>query len=182
MKKKEYQKRLEKEKKDLREYNKNNAGINYKTFIFITLGVIGFVFLMFAFTKVKTGEWNLFTKENSIKYSAEVQTTKILCGSILNREDKEYFVLGYEIEEDNASLYESIVERYNNASNKLPLYKVDLSNSRNNICKGDKNNITNDVTTLKLSIPTLLKVKDGKIVDSYTNYESIKKILISYVD
>ena len=182
MKKKEYKKRLEKEKRDMREYNKKNEGVNVKAFIYITIGVVGFILLMFAFTKVKTGEWNLFTKENSIKYSAEVQSTKILCGSLLNREDSEYYVLAYEMQEDSASLYETVVERYNSASSKLPLYKLDLSNSRNNICKGDNVNITNDVTTLKLSIPTLIKVKDGKIVENYTNYDSIKNILFSYVD
>ena len=182
MKKKEYQKRLEKEKKDLREYKKNNECVNPRTFIYITLGVVGFVFLMFAFTKIKTGEWNIFTKENSIKYSAEVQATKILCGSILNRTDSEYFVLGFEMQEDSASLYESVIDKYNGSDKKIPLYKLDLSNSRNNICKSDSLNISNDVTNLKISIPTLLKIKDGKIIVSYTNYDSIKSILFSYVD
>ena len=180
MKKKEYQKKLEKEKKDLRQFNQE--GINAKSFIYITLGVVGFVFLMFAFTKIKTGEWNLFTKANGIKYTAEVQNTKILCGSILNREDSEYYVLSYEMQEDNAILYESIVERYKSSSKAIPLYKVDLSNSRNNMCKGESLSITNDVTTLKLVVPTLAKVKDGKIIETYTDYDSIKNILFSYVD
>lgn len=180
MKKKEYQKKLEKEKKDLRQFNQE--GINTKSFIYITLGVVGFVFLMFAFTKIKTGEWNLFTKANGIKYTAEVQNTKILCGSILNREDSEYYVLSYEMQEDNAILYESIVERYKSSSKAIPLYKVDLSNSRNNMCKGESLSITNDVTTLKLVVPTLAKVKDGKIIETYTDYDSIKNILFSYVD
>ncbi len=182
MKKKEYQKRLEKEKRDMKNYKESNAGINTKTFFIISISVVGFILLMFVFTKIKTGEWNLFTKENSVTYSAEVQDVKILCGSILNRMDPEYFVLAYEMKEDSASLYETIVERYSNLGRGGKLYKLDLGNSRNSICKGDNLNITNDLTNLKLIVPTLLKVKDGKIVENYTGYDSIKNILFSYVD
>lgn len=181
MKKKEYQKQIAKEKKQMKEYNDSNHGINVKTFVIIAVCVIGFIFMMFAFTKIKTGEWNLFTKANSLKYTAEAQTTKILCGSVLNRDDNEYFVLAYEMTEDNASIYETIVERYNSSASKIPLYKLDLGNSRNNICRGDSLNIVNDVTQLKLVVPTLIKIKDGKIVENYTNYETIKNILFSYV-
>ncbi|MBQ8891957.1 MAG: hypothetical protein IJ068_03725 [Bacilli bacterium] len=181
MKKKEYQKMLEKEKRERKEYKESNAGMNGKTLIIITIGVILFIFLMFAFTKIKTGEWNLFTKQNSVTYRAEVQDVKILCGSLLNRTEEEYYVLAYEIQNDNSTLYETIIERYNSASSSIKLYKLDLSNSRNNICKGDLN-LTNDVTTLKLNAPTLIKVKNGTIVENYTDYNQIKNILLSYVD
>lgn len=181
MKKKEYQKRIEKEKRELREYKDSNHGMSLKTFLIISACVLGFVLLMFVFTKVKTGEWKLFTKENFANYSAEIQSTKILCGSLLNREDSEYFVLAYEMKEDSASLYESLAESYTNTGTGAILYKLDLSNSRNNICKSDTINITNDVTTLKLSVPTLIKVKDGQVVENYTTYDSIKNILLSYI-
>ena len=182
MKKKEYQKRLKKEKADLKELRYGNSGMNTKTFIIIAIGVVCFFLLMFAFTKIKTGEWNLFTKENSVTYTANIQDVKILCGSVLNRNSSEYFVLGYEMNEDNASIYETVIERYNNSSKKIPLYKLDLGNSRNNICRGESLNITNDITNLKLTVPTLLKIKDGKIIENYTDYTSIKNILFSYVD
>ena len=86
------------------------------------------------------------------------------------------------MKEDNASLYETVIEKYNGSTNKIKLYKVDLGNSRNNICKGDSINITNDITNLKLIVPTLIKVKDGKIVENYTSYETIKNVLFSYGD
>ena len=181
MKKKEYQKMLAKEKREKKEYKESNAGINVKTFVMITIGVIVFIFLMFAFTKIKTGEWNLFTKENAIKYSAEVQDVKILCGSVLNRSEEEYYVLAYEIKDESSSKYETIVDQYNSGTNNIKLYKLDLSNSRNNICKGDLN-ITNDVSTLKLSVPTLIKVKAGNIIEQYTSYEQIKNLLLSNVN
>ncbi len=182
MKKKEYKKRIEKEKKAMREFQENDTSKSIKSAIIITVCVLVFLFLMFTFTKVKTGEWNLFTRKNDITYSAEAQTVKILCGQLLNRDEDEYFVLAYELAENSASLYESVVEYYNGATNKIPLYKLDLSNSRNNICKADKLNVSNDIKTIKLSIPSLIKVKDGKVVASYTNYNAIKNILYSYVD
>ena len=86
------------------------------------------------------------------------------------------------MDEDSASLYQSIIEKYNNSSKKIPLYQLDLSNSRNNMCLGDSLMVTNDVTTLKLVVPTLLKIKNNKVVSSLTNYNSIKNELYTYVD
>ena len=182
MKKKEYKKRIEKEKRELREYRESNAGMNPKTFTIIAICVIGFVFLMFTFTKIKTGEWNLFTKKNAVTYTAEVQDIKILCGSILNREEEEYFVLAYDMSSDDASLYETLSERYGNLGKGGKLYKLDLGNSRNNICLGDNINIVNDVKSLKLVKPSLIKVKNEKIIENYTSYSDIKNTLLSYVD
>lgn len=182
MKKKEVHKRLKKEKQAMREFSSNDLNKNVKNGIIITICVLGFVFLMFTFTKIKTGEWNFFTRENNIVYTAEIQTEKILCGSILNRNQEEYFVLAYNMADDNASLYQSIIEKYNNATSKISLYQVDLSNSRNNICLGETLNIVNDVTTLKLVNPTLLKIQNGKIISSYSDYTQIKNVLNSYVD
>ena len=137
---------------------------------------------MFAFTKVKTGEWNIFTRKNTTNYTAEIQTTKILCGQTLNRSDSEYFVLAYNIGDDDVTLYDSILERYNNSTKKIPLYKLDLSNSRNNSCKSDKLTISNNVKELKFQVPSLVKVRNGIIVNSYTNYDLIKDTLLTYVD
>ena len=182
MKKKEYKKRLEKEKREMREFRESDSSASLKSGLIIASCVIGFVLLMFAFTKIKTGEWNFFTRKNDIVYKAEIQSTKILCGSVLNRSDSEYFVLAYELKEDTVSLYDSILEKYNSSKTKLPLYKLDLSNSRNNICKSDTINISNNASELKLTVPTLIKVKNGQITESYTSYDQIKQVLNSYVD
>ncbi len=182
MKKKEIKKKLEQEKKRMREFETSSLSSNVRNGLIISVCVIAFVFLMFTFTKIKTGEWNFFTKENFITYAAEIQTEKITCGSILNRKDEEYFVLAYDMKADNASLYTSLTEAYNNATKKISLYKVDLGNSRNQICQGDTLSITNDVKNLKLTNPTLLKVKNGKIVATINNYDEIKIELHKYVD
>ena len=78
-------------------------------------------------------------------------------------------------------LYDSILERYNLGTTILPLYKLDLSNSRNNICMADSVKLSNNIEELKLQVPTLIKVKDGKITNSYTTYEKIKEVLLNYV-
>ncbi len=182
MKKKEMQKKIKKEKQDMRAYNLSDSDKNIINVIIIALSVIIFIVLMFVFTKIKTGEWKLFTKENNIFYTAEAQTEKISCGSILNRTDEEYFVLAYQMKEDDASLYQSLISKYNDSTKKITLYQLDLSNSRNNICLADNLNITDDITTLKLVVPTLLKIKNGKIVSTITNYDQIKQELYTYVD
>ena len=182
MKKKEIQKKLKKEKISMREYEMNSTNKNVKNGIIIACSVLAFIGLMFVFTKIKTGEWNLFTRENNINYTAETQTEKITCGSILNRTDEEYFVIAYQMDEDSASLYQSIIDKYDSSTKKIPLYQLDLGNSRNNMCLGDSLVITNDVTTLKLVVPTLLKIKNNKVVSNITNYNSIKNELYTYVD
>lgn len=182
MKKKEIQKKIKKEKRDMQVYNLNDSDKNKKNVIIISLSVIIFIALMFVFTKIKTGEWELFTKENNITYTAEAQTEKISCGSILNRSDEEYFVLAYQMQEDSASLYQSLIDKYDSSTKKITLYQLDLSNSRNNMCLADNLNITNDVTTLKLVVPTLLKIKNGNIVSTISNYDQIKQELYTYVD
>ena len=181
MKKKEMKKRLEKEKRAMRELELSDNN-NVKSVILISAGVILFIILMFVFTKLKTGEWNLFTKANDVTYTAEVQQTKILCGQILTRSDEEYYVLAYQLKEDSAMLYESILEIYNNSVKAIPLYKVDLSNSKNNLCMADNLNISNNIVDLKLVVPTLLKVKNSQIISSETDYDKIKSELLSYVD
>ena len=168
MKKKEYQKQLAKEKKELKDLQLGDKEKNIRSVIIITVSVLAFFFLI--------------TRKNNTTYTAEIQTTKILCGQVLNRSEKEYFVLAYDISDDTVMLYDSILERYNNASSKLPLYKVDLSNSRNNTCKSDKLTISNSVKELKFQVPSLVKVKNGIVVDSYTSYDTIKNTLLSYVD
>ena len=55
MKKKEYKKRLEKEKKEMRELGLNDNN-NMKTFLIIAVCVIGFVLLMFVFLLMGSGE------------------------------------------------------------------------------------------------------------------------------
>ena len=82
MKKKEYKKNLEKEKKAMKDFQDTDATKSIKTGVIIAVSVLAFLGIMFAFTKVKTGEWNLFTRKNNITYSAEAQTTKILCGQV----------------------------------------------------------------------------------------------------
>ena len=182
MKKKEYKKRMEKEKQAMRDFQENDTTKNIKNGIIITAVVLVFLLLMFVFTKVKTGEWNLFTRKNNINYAAEAQTTKILCGQVLNRSEDEYFVLAYEMDEDTSSLYDSIIQRYNEVTDKLSLHTLDLSNSRNGSCKADKINVSNNIKELKLSVPSLIRVKGSKVVASYTDYDAIKNTLYSYVD
>ena len=181
MNKKEYKKKLEKEKRELREFREMDTTTSVKTGLIIAVCVVGFILLIFAFTKIKTGEWDLFTRKNETVYQAEIQSTKILCGSILNRADSEYYVLSFEMGEDEASLYGSLISRVSSTSTK-PIYTLDLSNSRNNICMGESLNIVSNPAELKLVAPTLLKIKDGQIIGSYTTYETIKNEILSNVD
>lgn len=173
MKKKEMKKQLEKEKKGMRNVELDEMTTT-KHIIYVSLAVVLFIGFMLIFTKIKTGEWNLFTKKNRVVYSAEIQDKKITCGSILNRKDSKYYVLAFDMDDEMTTpIYQSLTEAYASSS-KEKVYYVDLGNSRNNICMDEKLNITNDVKTLKVSNPTLLLVEGGKVTYSTTKYDDMK--------
>ena len=90
MKKKEMQKKIKKEKQDMRAYNLSDSDKNIRNGIIIALSVIIFIALMFVFTKIKTGEWKLFTKENNIFYTAEAQTEKIILNNTITINNRLY--------------------------------------------------------------------------------------------
>ena len=55
---------------------------------------------------------------------------------------------------------------------------MDLESGFNKTCVGDKLVIDNDISKLKLTSPTLLLIKNGKIEKSYSTKEDIVKVLL----
>ena len=117
--------------------------------------------------------------------AGKVNYDKISIGTLFNRKLKEYYVLIYNSDADDAVLYSTITSKYNANKEKdgfIKLYYCDLSNSLNNKYydvneDGKSNPKATNINELDLGYYTLLKIKDGKIVKYVENYDEIKKIL-----
>ena len=102
--------------------------------------------------------------------TTQTDLTKITLGSMLEKNQKVYYVLATkQSENDKANymqLYNNYISKYTSVENSLRFYYVDLSDAINKAYLSDKANITNEISELKVNGDTLFKIKDGKI-DSY---------------
>lgn len=110
--------------------------------------------------------------------SATIQYDKILVGQILNRDESDYYVLVEKENDQYIDLYNYYLSNYDGENKKFKYYNVDLSDVFNGNHVGEKNVITKDVSQFKFATTTLLRVKKGKVVESYHERDEI----ISYLE
>ena len=172
---KKEQERLKKERNQV--YMDFSDKNDVKKVLYVALGVIAFIGIVFVAINIFNGTWNLFTRENTpISDQGE---NRVMCGTLLNRDEGEYLVLAYDFEKEKDTFYPIIKDKYNMFT---LVYELDLHSGFNKSCVGEKTNISSDLKKLVLAEPTLLKVKDGKIIESYKNKEEIKKYFSKYDD
>jgi hypothetical protein len=175
MKKKEYKKRLEREKALKPTFDLEKKDDVMKIFK-IFIGVMLFISIMFIITKFITGEWSLSSNKNNTQ--EEARTNKTICGSILSLDEtSEYYVLMYDFTGTDAKLYDIIKSNYESKTSKKNLYILDFSNVLNKSCfASDDNsiNIVNNLGELRAKDPTLLKIENKSIVDYKVGKDAIK--------
>ena len=122
---------------------------------------------------------DLFTKKDDDEDKIQEVTTSYdtaIVGTMLNRPVKEYYVLVYDQVEDNG--YNNLGITYKtDHSDSLPLYYVDLSNPLNKEHVGEKTDVSGSVKDMVFGELTLLRVKDGKITKTITDYDKVIKEL-----
>lgn len=143
--------------------------MNYKTeeskeimkFFIVLLVVIAIILVGFWITK-------LANKKNSqdITYaSGNIATDKVIVGTMLSR-GGEYYVLCYDTSKNDANIYVTYGENYKNKK-ALDLYYLDLSSefNRKYYVDEDSNKEAKKIDELKITDGTLIRIKDGKIVE-----------------
>lgn len=163
------QKRLKQERKEVETLFKDDKDV-YKVFK-IALGVILFIGIAFVVINFANGTWSL-TKKN--KNATEIDYRMLMVGTMFEKEEDEYLVLAYDMNDDKQAIYGALSSNY---SGNKHLYYVDLSSGFNQNFIGSKTVISNDLTKLKFSGPTLLSIKGDKITKSYTKENDIIKVL-----
>ena len=138
----------------------------------ILVGVLIFFFLAYLLMGIITGEIK-FGKDK--KTSTDIQYEEILAGTSLEQNSDDYYVVYYDFN-DKYSLVSTFVSTLS-SNNKV--YKVDLSKKFNEEYIGEVNINAKNINELKVSNPTLIRVKNKQIVKVVSGESSIKKYVAS---
>ena len=141
--------------------------------IIIVLSVLFGVFYFITYLLVDPTEQN--ESDNEI---TEIDESLITLGNLLNRKEKDYYVLATKKSKNNQAnykeLYNQYIKKYSENEEALKFYNIDLDNAMNKMYISDELNISNEVSKMKLNDDVLFKIKDNKI-DAY--YVGNSKIL-----
>lgn len=110
-----------------------------------------------------------------------VDSSKITINQLLNRKEKEYYVLATKaslynssyVETNYIEFYNNYISKYKQETDSLQFYYVDLDNALNKKYYGEELNITEDLSKLKLNDEVLFKISDKKIEKTYVGKEKI---------
>ncbi len=158
--------------KSLEQINSNQPNV-VKKIIKCTLCILIIFAIMYGVTV-------LILNNSSDSYDAKEENTtiqyrEILAGTTFNKKDKEYYVLFYNVDEDENNTYGDLLSDYEAKDDRLPIYYVDLGNSMNKSCiSNEANEHASNATELKIKTATLIHLKDKKIVDYVEGKDSIK--------
>ena len=152
------------------------SDIEYSKIIKITIGVVLVLVLTYLITGLATGEIKWGKKEDTTKEEASIQYEEIIAGEVLNRSGSEYYVFLFNFTDSSASYYLSLKDSYIKEDKALPFYIVDLEKHINQQVVAEDGNIktnVNSVNDLKVENPTIIKVKNHKVVESIEGKENI---------
>ena len=146
----------------------------YRFLIILGAVVIFILGIYFITTKVvnKNSSSNEETKET------EISETAIIVGSLLNRPQKEYYVLAFKSSDNDNVVYQTYLSVYSSKENSKKIYSVDLDNALNSKYYSESTNTkATKIDELKISSPTLIKVSDGHISKYIEGKDNITKEL-----
>ena len=122
-------------------------------------------------------------KKNNISFddtaqAGEIDYSKVSVGTMLTKNEKNYYVLIYDSADNNAGLYSLLKADYSAKEDALSIYFCDLSNSLNSKYKSDNTNPkATKIEELALGDITLIKVSNAKISKYVEGFDNIKKEL-----
>ena len=142
--------------------------------IFVVVVVIFAIF--YVLTVVINNNKSSQPKENNSV--AVIQYDEILVGEILNQNQDAYYVLATEEDDNNISQYQSYIDNYKSNENSLKVYEVNLSSVFNKKYMSEDSDFDfNQLSEIKFSTATLLKIEDGKLTEYYEGKEEITEYL-----
>ena len=163
MKKEQERLKLDRNQKSFDIHNKSDI----KTVGYIVGGVILFIFLIYVGINIFNGNWQLFTRKNTIDSS--IDSTLVICGTMLNKTESSYMVIAYDFDDEEETIYAAISSKYGESNT---IYYLDLSDGLNKSCISEEASKIN-LNNIKFSGPTLIQVTDGKAIKAYTTKDTI---------
>lgn len=180
---------MKKEKVKLNDKIKNkNKGINIdkyeseeakevKRFIIILFGIIILVLGVYVVTRVLSKDKDNNEKEVTAGV-IDYDITSV--GTILNKPDKEYYVIIYDGTISEAVYYSALVNIYMAKENSLPVFFCNLNNALNKkyyVGNDKSNKNATKISEFAFGDLTLLKIKNGEITKYIESLDTIKKEL-----
>ena len=115
--------------------------------------------------------------EEETSTGAQIQYDNILIGDVLTQPNDEYYVMIYDSSDHYKVLYQTYLNMYEGMVDSIRVYTADIENPFNKNFVSDKANFKiKDITDLKVTTSTLLKIKKGKIEKYYVG-ENLKSHL-----
>lgn len=132
------------------------------------------LFAIYAISANLRGELNWFGTKTTDSDTNKVNN-QILASATFRQTEEEYYVYFYDFnEEDKDSLITTLVE---NALGSSKIYRVDTSSSYNaNYLADNGNKNAQSLDELRIVSPTLIKIKNEKIVEYYEKDEIKAKL------
>ena len=168
-----------------RERNKNKEVYNKKdevtSGVKTIIGVILFVLVFYA-CAIGLDSLGVFDKsyEAPTKEETEFDYNFILVGSVFNRSEKTYYVLFDDFNEYSENAY---VKYLSDKTSDVRIYKVDMSLSENKSHMGSETNKkASNPSDLVISDVTLIKIKNGKIVDYIESNDKVSSYLSEIIN
>ena len=168
-------KKIKKEKIKKEKPELSDTEETIRSFIILLIIILVVIGITYYFTNLGNNKnTNNTTNEITIQYD------DISVGMILNRNEyKEYYVLAYFDDGTNAYEIENLIKEYSGDRLNTKLFTVDLNDPINKdfvTTDNAKLNVTS-ADELLFKTDTLLHIKDGKIIKTYTDFSSIEKNL-----
>ena len=114
-------------------------------------------------------------EEETQDQSATIQYDEILIGNVLKQPNEEYYVMIYDDEDYDTSLYSTYLDLYKQKDEAIRIYTSQLNNPLNQNFKAEKSNLDiSDISDLKVQSSTLLKINNGKIEEFYEGEELVE--------
>lgn len=139
-------------------------------FIVVVLICVGIYFLTDGMIKKES---NKSLNNEEVKINYDIATV----GTMFNRVESEYYVLLYSNEENGIDL-NSTLDKYRSSDDYIKTYYIDLDLKINSSANGEDTvkNPTNS-KEVSVTVPTLYKIMDGKVIDCITGIENIEGVL-----
>ena len=145
-----------------------------KKFALILVGVAVIAVLLYFVTAKYLVKDNFQSKDNT-PASEDITYNAVKGGTLFNRPYDEYYVLAYDKSDETSPYYSVLTSLYDGETK---LYTMDLSLDVNKQYIGEKGNAkATKPSELSIINPTLILIKDGKILKYYEGKDTIADIL-----
>ena len=170
--------KIKKVKQNTKNNNLNKCDYSLRSIIIIIL-ILTTIFFAFYFATSIILNNDSDTSNNTPNTTEE---NKITIRKLFSKNGSEYFVLILKDSNSQSnnysdinynSLYNKYISDYKNKENSLNFYKAYLSDALNSNYLGSETTITNDLSSIKFSEDTLLKIKDGNIEEYFIGSNKI---------